>query len=135
MIKTYSELRRLRTFEERFEYLALGGRVGHETFGRDRYLNQAFYRSIEWKQARRKAILRDNGCDLGIEGREIFDRIIVHHINPITPEDIEMSRDCLFDLDNLICTSHNTSNALHYGDASILMALPQERRKGDTALW
>lgn len=135
MIKTYSELRRLRTFEERFEYLALGGRVGHETFGRDRYLNQDFYRSAEWKLSRRDAIVRDNGCDLGVPGLEIFDRIIVHHINPITVEDIEMGASCLFDLDNLICTSLATSNALHYGGSTYLMQRPQERRKGDTSLW
>ena len=136
MIKTYQELRRLRTFEERYEYLKLGGAVGRETFGFDRYLNQDFYHnSKDWKLCRRDIIARDNGCDLAIPDREIFGRIIVHHINPITVEDIERGADCLFDPDNLICTSHNTSQAIHYGDASLLVRLPQERRKGDTQLW
>lgn len=134
-IKSYRELRRLRTFEERFEYLKLGGHVGRETFGFDRHLNQSFYLSREWKQCRNSIIVRDNACDLGIIGREIYGRIIVHHINPMTIEDIELARDCMFDPDNLICTSHNTSNAIHYGDASLLTRLPQERQKGDTQLW
>ena len=136
MIKTYRELRRLRTFEERYEYLKLGGAVGRETFGFDRYLNQDFYHnSKDWKLTRRDIIVRDNGCDLAILDREIFGRIIIHHINPITAEDIERGADCLFDPDNLICTSHSTSQAIHYGDASLLVRLPQERRKGDTQLW
>lgn len=135
MNKSYRDLRRLQTFEERFEYLRIGGIVGRETFGADRYLNQDFYHSGEWKHTRRNIIIRDNGCDLGILDREIFDRIIVHHINPITAEDIEQAADCLFDPDNLICTSANTSRAIHYGDASLLLRLPQERRKGDTRLW
>lgn len=135
MIKTYKDLRRLRTFEERFEYLKIGGVVGRETFGFERYLNQTFYHSPEWKHRRRGIIVRDNGCDLGVRDREIHDRIIVHHMNPITVEDIEFSRDCVFDPDNLICTSHATSNAIHYGDASLLIKLTHERRKGDTLLW
>ncbi len=135
MIKSYRELRRLRTFEERFEYLRLGGVVGRETFGFERYLNQAFYNGREWKLCRRDIILRDNGCDLAIPGRDILGRIIVHHINPLTIEDIEYGRDCLYDPDNLISTSDNTSKAIHYGDASLLIRLPQERRKGDTYLW
>ena len=136
MIKTYRELRRLRTFEERYEYLKLGGAVGRETFGFDRYLNQDFYHnSKDWKLTRRDIFIRDNGCDLAIPDREIFSRIIIHHINPITVEDIERGADCLFDPDNLICTSHSTSQAIHYGDASLLVRLPQERRKGDTLLW
>lgn len=135
MIKSYRELRCLRTFEERFEYLKIGGSVGRATFGFERYLNQTFYRSGEWKRTRRDIIVRDNGCDLGIQDREIFSRIIVHHINPITIEDIELGRDCIFNPDNLICASHNTSNAIHYGDESLLIKLPQERRKGDTNLW
>lgn len=134
-IKSYRELRRLRTFEERFEYLKIGGVIGRETFGFERYLNQNFYRSPEWKHTRRDIIVRDNGCDLGIEDREIFGRIIVHHINPISIEDIEYGRDIIFDHDNLVCCSHNTSNAIHYGDSSLLIKLPQERRKGDTQLW
>jgi len=135
MIKSYRELRRLKTFEDRYEYLKLGGAVGRETFGFERYLNQTFYRSKEWKLTRRDIIVRDNGCDLAIPDREIFGRIIVHHINPITIEDIERGAACLFDFDNLVCTSHNTSQAIHYGDASLLSHLPQERRKGDTQLW
>jgi len=135
IVRSYRELRRLQTFEERFEYLKLGGLVGQETFGFERYLNQVFYRSREWKKARNDAIIRDEGCDLGILDREIQGRIIVHHINPITIEDIELGRPCIFDLNNLICTSHNTSNAIHYGDASLLPRLPKERRKGDTLLW
>ena len=135
MIKSYRELRRLNTFEERFEYLMLGGVVGRQTFGVARYLNQVFYHSGEWKQIRRDIIIRDNGCDLGIHDRDISDRIIVHHINAITIEDIERGRDCIFDPDNLICASHSTSNAIHYGNKSFLIMIPQERRKGDTNLW
>lgn len=134
-IRSYRELRQLRTFQERFEYLKLGGVVGRETFGFERYLNQTFYRGAEWKRTRQGIIVRDNGCDLGIPGLEIFDKIIVHHMNPITARDIELSRDIIFDPDNLICCSHETSNAIHYGDASLLVRLPQERRKGDTLLW
>lgn len=135
ILKSYRELRRLKTFEERFNYLKIGGVVGKQTFGFERYLNQNFYRSTEWRQTRRDVIVRDNGCDLGISDREIFGRVIIHHINPITIEDIELGRDCIFDHDNLICTSHDTSNAIHYGNAALLPTLPQERRKGDTLLW
>jgi len=135
MIKTYRELHSLRSFEDRFEYLKIGGIVGRETFGFERYLNQEFYRSREWKQCRNNIIVRDNGCDLAIPGREVFGRLIIHHINPITIDDIELGRDSIFNPDNLICTSHNTSNAIHYGDASLLITLPKERRKGDTQLW
>ena len=135
LIKSYRELRRLKTFEERFEYLKLDGIVGRSTFGFERYLNQEFYRSAEWKRVRRDIIVRDDGCDLGIPDRKIFGKIIVHHINPITIEDIERGADFIFDSNNLICTSHNTSNAIHYGDASLLPRLPIERRKGDTYLW
>ena len=135
VFKTYRDLRCLRTFEERFDYLRIGGVVGRETFGVERYLNQIFYNSGEWKLCRRDIIVRDNGCDLAIPDREIIGRIMVHHINPITIDDIELGRDCIFDPDNLISTSHNTSNAIHYGDASLLIKLPQTRRKGDTRLW
>jgi hypothetical protein len=135
MIRTYSELIRLRTFEERFEYLKLGGVVGRETFGFERYVNQTFYRSREWKHVRREVIIRDNGCDLAFDGLSIFGKVIVHHINPITIEDIEEGRDCIFDMQNLICTSHNTSNAIHYGDASLLSKTHVERTRGDTRLW
>ncbi len=135
MYKSYQELCGLLTFEERFEYLKIGGLVGEATFGYERYLNQSFYRSREWKQTRRDIIIRDNGCDLAVPDREIFGRIVVHHINPITVEDIEFGRECIFDPNNLICTSHNTSNAIHYGDASLLLRIPKERSKGDTQLW
>lgn len=135
MIKSYRELIHLKTFEERFEYLMLGGVVGRETFGYERYINQTFYHSIEWRHVRRDVIVRDNGCDLGILGREIFGKIIVHHINPIMVEDIELSKDCIFDMNNLICVSHVTSNAIHYGDKSLLIQLPKERKSGDTKLW
>jgi hypothetical protein len=135
MIKTYNELVRLKTFDERFDYLRIGGIVGKETFGFERYVNQSFYRSGEWKRVRRDVIVRDNGCDLAYCGMEIYGKIIVHHINPITIDDIEQSRDCIFDLNNLICTSHNTSNAIHYGDKSLLIKPPIERRRGDTQLW
>lgn len=113
----------------------IGGIVGRETFGFERYLNQNFYRSSEWKSTRRKIIIRDNGCDLAIQDREIGGVIVVHHINSITIDDVECGRDCLFDPNNLICTSKNTSNAIHYGDASLLALPLQERRKGDTELW
>jgi len=135
MIKSYRDLRRLQTFEERFNYLKMGGVVGRSTFGYDRYINQALYNSQEWKFVRRDIIVRDNSCDLGIEDRDIHDKIIVHHINPITIEDIEYGNDCVFDFDNLICSTHNTHNAIHFGDASLLIQLPRERRKGDTDLW
>ena len=135
MLRSYRELRRIPTFEERFEYVRLGGVVGRETFGFERYLNQAFYHSNEWRRFRRDMIVRDNGCDLAIPDREIFDRIILHHLNAITMEDIENSADCLFDPDNVVCVSHSTSNAIHYGDASLLIRLPEERQKGDTRLW
>jgi hypothetical protein len=135
MIKTYRELIRLETFEERFEYLKLGSKVGQETFGFDRYLNQVLYRSPDWKRTRDFVIIRDGGCDLGIEGREILTKPIVHHINPITFEDIENREEILFNTDNLITTYLRTHNAIHFGDASLLIRLPKERAKGDTTLW
>lgn len=135
-IKTYSELIRLPTFEERYNYLRLTGRVGRETFGFDRYLNQVFYqRSQKWKRARDQAIIRDNGCDLAMEGHEIYERIIVHHMNPITIEDLENESDFLLDPEFLITTIHNTHNAIHYGDASLLTSLPVERTRNDTCPW
>lgn len=134
-IRTYSELSRLETFEERFDYLKLNGRVGAETFGFDRYLNQIFYQSPKWRRARDKVIIRDNGCDLGIEGHEIYDSIIVHHMNPITLEDIEMEREEIFNPEYLICTTKLTHNAIHYGDKNLLPKLPIERKPGDTKLW
>jgi len=134
-IKAYKELSRLPTFEERFNYLKLGGSVGRATFGFDRYLNQSLYQSREWKKIRNDVIVRDGGCDLGIPGREIFVRTLIHHINPITVEDIEDANDCVFDINNLICTSYDTHNAIHFGDESLLIQLSKERRKGDTTLW
>lgn len=134
-IKTYTELMKLETFEERFRYLRMGGRVGDETFGFDRYLNQIFYRSDEWRRVRDLVIIRDNGCDLGIEGREIRGRIIVHHMNPIRKEDILDESDYLLNPEYLICTIKNTHDAIHYGDESLLMQNPIERKKYDTCPW
>ncbi len=135
MIKSYKDLIKLNSFEDRYEYLRIGGRVGKETFGFNRYLNQTFYKSAEWKACRQRIIFRDNACDLAFPGHDIFDKVIVHHLNAITYDDIEQGRDCIFDPDNLVCTSHMTSQAIHYGDASLLTVLPKERRKGDTTLW
>lgn len=134
-MKRYSELKRLQTFQERFDYAKLKGYVGAETFGSARYINQMFYRSKKWKDARNQAIIRDNGCDLGIDGLEIFDMILVHHLNPITEEDIENDNPCLYDLENLICVSQSTHNAIHYGDRALLPKLPSERRPNDTCPW
>jgi len=134
-IKTFSELSYLLTFNERFNYLALIGNIGQTTFGFDRYLNQVFYNSADWRQARNAVIVRDNACDLGICGREIFDRIYVHHMNPITVEDFEENYDLLIDPEFLICTSFNTHQAITFGGAKSLIQLPKERRRGDTALW
>lgn len=135
MIRTYKELSRLQTFEERFEYLKLSGSIGTETFGFDRYINQMFYRSKEWKSIRNHVIVRDNGCDLGIEGREIQKGIIVHHINPIKIDDIVSATEFLMNPDYLICTSLKTHNAIHYGDSNLLDKDPIIRRPGDTKLW
>lgn len=134
-IKTYSELRRFRTFKERYDYLRLKGHVGKATFGFDRYLNQRFYRSREWKQIRDQVIIRDEGCDLGIPGYDIFGHLVIHHINPLTPEDVEYGRKVLLDPDYLICTTHRTHMAIHYGDESLLYKPPVERRPGDTIPW
>ena len=134
-IRTYSELATLPTFEERFKYLQLNGQVGKDTFGFDRYINQNFYRSLEWKRVRDKVILRDNGCDLGVEGYEIHGRILIHHMNPITIKDIESMSEYLLNPEYLISTVHNTHNAIHYGDESLLITVPIERRKNDTCLW
>ena len=136
MIRSYSELSKLKTFEERFNYLKLDGIVGQDKFGFDRYMNQWLYHnSKEWKATRRNVIVRDNGCDLGVEGYEIHDRIIVHHINPITIEDLLNHNPIIFDLDNLICVTHNTHNAIHYGDKKLLVRAPVERSKNDTCPW
>lgn len=135
-IRTYSELSKLSTFEERFEYLRLDGIVGEETFGFDRYLNQQFYQNdIEWKQVRRFVIMRDLGCDLGIEDREIPGKIIVHHMNPITKDDLINRTKFLLDPEYLICTLKSTHDAIHYGDENLLMKGPVERTKNDTCPW
>lgn len=135
MIRTYSELIKLPTFKERFEYLSLKGCVGKETFGWERYINQAFYRSKEWKDVRNFVIVRDCGCDLGIPGREIPDRILIHHMNPILPKDIVLSNDFILDPEYLICTTHNTHEAIHYGSEELLISEPVERTPNDTCPW
>lgn len=134
-IRTYSELITLPTFEERYEYLRLGGKVGEETFGFDRYLNQKFYKSDEWLAIRDYVIIRDCGCDLAMEDREIHGRILVHHMNPIRIEDITYRTKYLLDPEYLICTIKNTHDAIHYGDSSILLLDPIIRRKNDTCPW
>lgn len=136
-IRRYSELRRLETFEERFDYLKLGGSVGYSTFGFDRYINQQFYMSNQWKDVRQKVILRDNGCDLGIPGYEIHGvgKLVVHHINPMEAEDIVHAEEWILDPDFLITTSHDTHNAIHYGDRKLLRQPYVERKPGDTQLW
>ena len=134
-IKTYSELSKLTTFEERYRYLRLGGRVGEETFGFDRWINQMFYKDPEWLKIRDEVIIRDNGCDLGIEGREIYSRIIVHHMNPITKADILDRSEFLLNPEYLICTVKNTHDAIHYGDENLLITLPMERNANDTCPW
>lgn len=134
-IRTYSELITLPTFEERYRYLRLGGRVGEDTFGFDRYLNQIFYRSEEWRAIRDEVIIRDGGCDLGIADREIFGKILVHHMNPIRQEDILRRSKFLLDPEYLICTVKNTHDAIHYGDESLLILPPVERTKYDTCPW
>lgn len=136
LTRTYKELSRLKTFEERYRYLQLKGSVGRETFGFDRYLNQVFYqRNPKWKAARDAVIIRDNGCDLGIEGREIYGKIIVHHMNVVTLEDLERDSDILYDPEYLISTMHTTHNAIHYGDEHLLMLDPIERKPNDTCPW
>lgn len=135
MSRSYSELVTHPTFLERFEYLKLSGEVGSATFGSERYLNQHFYNSSEWKRARQYAIARDRNCDLGIAGREIYGRVYIHHINPITPEDLVYASENLFSLENLITVTHQTHNAIHYGDANNLQKDLVERRPGDTIFW
>lgn len=134
-IRTYSELILLPTFEERFKYLQLNGRVGDDTFGFDRYINQNFYRSAEWKRIRDQIIIRDNGCDLALEEYEIYGRILIHHMNPITVKDVELSTEYLMNPEYLICVTHNTHNAIHYGDEKLINKGPIVRTKNDTCLW
>lgn len=134
-IRTYSELASLKTFEERYRYLRLEGKVGEETFGFDRWINQRFYKDPEWLSIRDEVIIRDNGCDLGIPGREIYSRIIIHHMNPITKEDILKRSDFLLNPEYLICTMKRTHDAIHYGDEDLLYKLPVERAPNDTCPW
>lgn len=136
MLLSYSDLITLPTFTERYRYLKQSGIVAEETFGGHRYLNQSYYKSPEWRRVRNEVIIRDKGCDLGVEGYEIADRIYVHHINPITEDDILDRSPALFDPDNLICVSFNTHQAIHYGDESLLPIISfNERTPGDTKLW
>lgn len=133
--KTYSELIAIPTYEDRFRYLQLQGAVGKDTFGYDRYLNQVLYNSQEWKRFRNEIIIRDNGCDLAFEGYDIHGRILVHHINPITVDDVVNRNPLVFDPENVICVTHNTHNAIHYGDESLLITAPIERTRNDTCPW
>ena len=133
--RNYRELRRLETFEERFKYLQLFGQVGRETFGFDRWMNQGFYTSSEWRRARRDIIARDRGCDLGVEGYEIYDAPVIHHLNPMTPEQLEHGDWIILDPDNLITVSLRTHNAIHFGDVSLLPKRHIPRMPGDTTLW
>lgn len=135
IIKTYSELITIPTFKERYRYLRIGGRVGKETFGYDRYLNQVLYTSDEWKSFRRDVIIRDDGCDLACDGFDIFNRITVHHIDPITVEDVLNRNPKVFDPENVVCVSHNTHMAIHYGNEGLLIVAPPERRPNDTCPW
>lgn len=134
-IRTYSELIKLPTFEERYEYLKLGGAVGQETFGFDRYLNQMLYKTPEWISARNYVISRDNGCDLGVEGYDIYGKVMVHHMNPITVNDIVNRLDYVLNPEYLISSSMLTHNAIHYGDEKLLPQAPVERTKNDTCPW
>lgn len=135
MTRTYSELIQFPSFEERFDYANLEGRVGEETFGYDRYINQALYGSEEWRRFRRKVILRDNGCDLAVEGFDIPSFGIIHHLNPITKEDILERRPCVFDFENVVLVSANTHRAIHYGIRPTIQRVPIERRPNDTCPW
>jgi hypothetical protein len=135
MIRTYSELARFSTFEERYRYLALHGQVGESTFGFDRWINQRFYRSREWRQVRNLVIIRDQGCDLGVEGYEIHDRVYIHHMNPMTVSDIVHGDESIVDPEFLITVTHTTHNAIHYGDEGLLPRALTSRAAGDTKLW
>ena len=135
IIRTYTELSKLPTFMDRYQYLRIGGKVGEDTFGFDRYLNQIFYKSKEWLSIRDYVITRDLGCDLGIEGRDIHKRILIHHMNPITKQDILDRSEFLLDPEYLITTSKITHDAIHYGDESLIYTLPIHRTKNDTIPW
>ena len=134
-IRTYSELSQLPTFRERFEYLKLDGTIGEDTFGFDRYLNQIFYKSKEWAAVRREVIIRDDGCDLGLDGYEIRGKILIHHMNPIRQQDILRRSELLLNPEYLITTVLSTHNAIHYGDENLLQVLPQERSRNDMCPW
>ena len=134
-IRTYSELITIPTFEERFEYLQLKGSVGKDTFSYDRYLNQVLYRSPEWKRLRNQIIIRDAGCDLACDGYDVYGKVLIHHLNPITVEDVLARSRKVFDPDNLVCVSHSTHNAIHYGDMDLLVTEPIIRTKNDTCPW
>lgn len=134
-IRTYSELLKFKTFEDRYNYLRLDGMVCKETFGFDRYLNQNFYKSNEWLSVRDFVIIRDNGCDLGVEGYEIHGKILIHHMNPILKKDLEEKSDYLLNPEYLISTTHSTHNAIHYGDGDLLSCNPVLRIKNDTCPW
>lgn len=134
-IRRYSELIRIPTFEERFEYLRLGGQVGADTFGSDRYLNQIFYKSPEWKKIRDEIIIRDQCCDLAMPGYDIHGPVLIHHLNPITKEDILSRTDLLLNPEYLVCTIQSTHNAIHYGDVNLLITNPVERKPNDTCPW
>lgn len=134
-LRTYSELSQLPTFHERFEYLKLDGIIGEDTFGFDRYLNQIFYKSKEWEAVRREVIIRDNGCDLGLDGYEIRGKILIHHMNPIRQQDILRRSEVLLNPEYLITTILSTHNAIHYGDANLLPVVPMERSMNDTCPW
>jgi len=135
MLKSYSEMMKLKTYKDRYEYLKIGGSVGEETFGGSRWLNQVLYSSPEWKRFRREIILRDNGCDLACEDRPIATKVYIHHINPITPEDIKKRADNVFDPDNVVCCSHEMHQAIHYGDESLLSIDVPTRKPNDTCPW
>lgn len=134
-IRTYSELIALPTFEERYDYLRLGGKVGEETFGFDRWINQKFYKDPKWLAARDQVIIRDEGCDLAIPGREIYGRILVHHMNPITMDDIVQRTEFLLNPEYLVCTIKSTHDAIHYGDRTLLATGPAQRSRNDTCPW
>lgn len=135
MTRSFSELVRIPSFDERFRYLALHGSVGRSTFGHERWMNQSFYGSSEWRRLRHFVILRDEGCDLAVPGFEIHDRVIIHHMNPMSPDDIEHGNDDILDPEYLISTTHQTHNAIHYGDENLLRRPLVARRPNDTRLW
>lgn len=135
MIRCYTDLKQIESFIERYQYLKINGTVGEQTFGIDRWVNQQLYKSQRWKRTRSQIIIRDNGCDLGIEGHELENHIVIHHMNPITLEDIEEDRDIIYNPEYLICCSSRTHQAIHFGDEGLLPKDYQERKPGDTCLW